>query len=162
LPHYVELFSDPEVTRYTLPIPPERVETFVADFLRQWSEDGFGPFAAVDRQTGDWLGQIGLNRVAGWPDPEHVEVGFELRRPCWGRGLATEGARACLRFGFAEVGLNQIMGVTNPSNSASRRVLEKAGLSYQGLRSFPPGRKSAWYLVGPATWEADAPTTPDP
>ena len=49
LSRYVELFSDPEVTRYTMPVPPERVEEFVTAFLAQWKDAGFGPFAAIHR-----------------------------------------------------------------------------------------------------------------
>jgi ribosomal-protein-alanine N-acetyltransferase len=156
LPRYAELFSDPEVTRYTLAVTPERVLAFVAHFLHQWQEDGFGPFAAIDRQSGEWIGQIGLNRVAGWPDVDNVEVGFELKRSSWRQGLATEGAQACVGFGFEQAGLSRIIGVTNPANLASRRVLEKAGLTYQGLCAFPPGLESAWYRVDRARWARDA------
>jgi ribosomal-protein-alanine N-acetyltransferase len=154
LPRYVELFSDPEVTRYTLPIPRERAEAFAMAFLRQWRHDGFGPFAAIDRHTRQWIGQIGLNRVTGWPGPDDIEVGFELSRRWWGRGLATEGARVSVRFGFEEVGLARIIGVTNPANGASRRVLTKAGLSYQGRCPFPPSLESAWYLIDRWAWDA--------
>jgi len=129
----------------------------VLAFLRQWRDEGFGPLAALHRRTGEWIGQIGLNRVAGWPHADNVEVGFELKPWCWGQGLATEGARACLRFGFDQLGLGRIIGVTNPANAASRRVLEKAGLAYQGLLPFPPGLESAWYCVDRATWGRPGP-----
>jgi ribosomal-protein-alanine N-acetyltransferase len=157
LPNYLELFSDPEVSRYMRPVTPERVIAFAAHHLRQWDEEGFGAFAALDRGTGAWIGQIGLNRLTDWPDPDNVEVGFELKRPFWGQGLATEGARACLQFGFDDIGLGRIISVTNPANWRSRRVMEKARLTFQGLREYPHGLQSVWYAANRASWSLGAP-----
>lgn len=100
---YARLLADPEVVRYISggrPLPRQRVEAFSADFLAQSHELGFGPFAAIRRPNGEWIGQVGLNRLSVWPDVHNVEVGFELLRPYWGQGLASEGAIASLRFGF--------------------------------------------------------------
>jgi Acetyltransferase (GNAT) domain len=71
LPKYLELFSYPEVTRYTLPIPRERVEVFAADFMCQWSEYGFGPFA-IDQPNRRLCRGVSLGQVAaiGEPVPE--------------------------------------------------------------------------------------------
>jgi RimJ/RimL family protein N-acetyltransferase len=154
LPRYLDLFSDPEVTRYTLLIPPARVQSFVAAFLRQWRDEGFGAFAAVHRSSGEWIGQIGLNRVEGWPKRDNVEVGFELKPAWWGRGLATEGARACLGMAFEQIGLDRVISVTNPANLASRRVLEMIGLTYQGLIDFPPDLESSWFVIEHSDWSA--------
>ena len=89
------------------------------------SGEDLGPFAAIDKATGAWIGQIGLNHLAYWPGPEKVEVGWELHRRWWGRGLATEGGRAALRFGFEERGLRRIISTAAPDNHASRHVMEK-------------------------------------
>jgi len=152
---YAALFANPRVTQHTRPIPRERIEAFAESFLRQWHEHSFGPFAAIEKSTGRWVGQIGLNRLDELPRPDNVEVGFELLPEFWGQGLATEGARACLRFGFEEVGLERIISVTNPANAPSRRVLEKAGFIYQGLREYH-GHESAWYALDRAAWRARA------
>lgn len=62
-----------------------------------------------------------------------IEVGYRLMKSAWGRGLATEGARAMLRYGFGERGLDRIVAVTHPDNAASQRVLRKLGLEYRGI-----------------------------
>jgi RimJ/RimL family protein N-acetyltransferase len=119
------LFSDPRVARFLSvdgrPWPRERTVGVFEHFQRQWREYGFGPWAAIDKQTGRWLGQIGLNELPSWPGPHKVEVGWELHREFWGRGLATEGGRAALAYGFEVVGLERIISVARADNAASRR-----------------------------------------
>jgi RimJ/RimL family protein N-acetyltransferase len=161
---YARLLADPEVVRYISggrPLPRQRVEAFCADFLAQWQELGFGPFAAIHKPSGAWIGQVGLNRLAEWPDVHKVEVGFELLRPYWGQGLATEAAIASLRFGFQFHRLERIISVANPANLAnlanlaSRHVMEKAGLTYRGVRPYR-GHQTVWYAIDQATWKANA------
>ena len=60
-----------------------------------------------------------------------VEVGYAFYSAFWGRGLATEVAKACLELGRRELGLTTIVAVTSPDNQASRHVLEKVGLVYE-------------------------------
>jgi hypothetical protein len=97
--------------------------------LRQWQEYGYGPWAAVDKETGQWIGRVGLDELPDWPDEDRVEVGFELSPVWWGRGLATEATIAALRFGFDEVGLRRIISTTARDHVVARRVMEKAGLT---------------------------------
>jgi RimJ/RimL family protein N-acetyltransferase len=96
LERLVALFSDPCVARFLSvdgrPWTRERTVGVFEHFRRQWREHDFGPWAAIDKQTGRWLGQIGLNELPSWPGPYKVEVGWELDPSVWGRGLATEGA----------------------------------------------------------------------
>jgi Spy/CpxP family protein refolding chaperone len=86
LDRYVEMFADPEVARYIFrgrPARREQVSEMSGSYLRQWRDLRLGPFAAIDKATGAWIGQIGLNHLAYWPGPEKVEVGWELHRR-WG------------------------------------------------------------------------------
>ena len=78
---------------------------------------------------GVFIGWFCLNYV---PDTIEVEVGYRLRPQAWGRGYATEGARALVRYGFDTLGLYRIIGLTHPDNVASQRVLQKAGLRDAG------------------------------
>jgi ribosomal-protein-alanine N-acetyltransferase len=149
LDRYAELFADPEVARYIFRGQPARREQLTEmswDYLRQWRDLRLGPFAAVDRATGAWIGQIGLNHLAYWPGPEKTEVGWELHRRWWGRGLATEGGRAALRFGFEERGLRRIISTAVPDNHASRRVMEKLGLTYRGTHVIADA-EIVWYAI---------------
>jgi RimJ/RimL family protein N-acetyltransferase len=151
------LLGDPAV-RGLRSFPPERVARFAEHTLRQWRVNGFGPWAALDRASGRWIGRIGLDELEDWPEPDKTEVGFELHQAWWGRGLATEGARAALRFGFEQRGLQRIISVTAASHTAARRVMEKAGLTYQGTRHWlSPEVPVVWYAITRDAWKARTP-----
>jgi RimJ/RimL family protein N-acetyltransferase len=113
---------------------------------RMWEEHRRGPWAAVEKATGEWVGRIGLNLLEDWPGPDKWEVGFELRPEFWGRGFATEGAREAVRQGFQDADLERIISVTSPAHRASRRVMEKCGLAYQGEVRWR-GTTVVWYAV---------------
>ena len=148
------LFGDPAV-RGARHMPPERIARLGEASLRQWRVNGFGPWAAIDRPSGAWIGRIGLDELEDWPGADKIEVGFELHQAWWGRGLATEGALAAIDYGFAQVGLERIISVTAASHLAARRVMEKAGLSYQGTRTWMnPDVPVVWYVIDRASWRA--------
>ena len=153
----VRLLARPEVTRYiTLTGEPlTRDETVLvhARVLGSWKEQGVGPWAAIDKMTGSWIGKLGLMYQEDWPGPDKFEVDYELDPAFWGQGLATEGARAALRYGFLQRSLPRIIGATVPENRASRRVMEKCGLAYQGELWW---RKAhlVWYALDHSTWRA--------
>ncbi len=150
----VRLWCDPAVTDERN-LPPERIAAISASSLRQWHVNGFGPWAAIDKASGCWIGRIGLDELEDWPDVHKIEVGFELHRAWWGRGLATEGALAALRFGFEQHRLERIISVTAAAHAAARRVMEKVGLIYQGNRSWKsPSVVVVWYAIDRVRWEA--------
>lgn len=147
------LFGDPAV-RGGRNLGPDRIAGMADDSLRQWQVNGFGPWAAIDRASGSWIGQIGLDELSAWPGTDKVEVGFELHQAWWGRGLATEGARAALRFGFEQHGLDRIISVTAAAHAAARRVMEKLGLVYQGTRYWmSPDVPVVWYAIDRPAWK---------
>ena len=88
---------------------------------------GLGRLAAISRASGEFLGWFGLRAGAG-ETPEGLELGYRLRRVAWGRGLATEGARALVRAAFEALGAERVWAQTMVVNVRSRRVLERAGL----------------------------------
>jgi ribosomal-protein-alanine N-acetyltransferase len=65
-------------------------------------------------------------------ETDEVEIGYLLSHAFWGRGLATEGGRIGLHYGFETLGLDEIIGLVHPDNIASRRVLEKLGMTLTG------------------------------
>jgi RimJ/RimL family protein N-acetyltransferase len=119
-------------------------------------EHGFGLFAAELRKTGAFIGYIGLSvpRFQAKFMP-CVEIGWRLAAEYWGRGLATEGARAVLQYGFGTLGLEEIVSFTVPANRASRRVMEKIGMrhcaeddfDHPGLPEGHPLRRHVLYRV---------------
>jgi RimJ/RimL family protein N-acetyltransferase len=134
LDEFARICGDAEVMRYISrggPLSREDVGEILGRTRSMWEKDGFAPWAAVEKRTGRWVGRIGLILLADWPGEDKWEVGYELAREFWGRGLATEGARRAIRFGWEQTPLDRIISVTVPDHLASRRVMEECGLSFQ-------------------------------
>jgi RimJ/RimL family protein N-acetyltransferase len=127
------LDGDPRVMRFFgdgKPAPREATAAALRRFLRYpqlYPDLGF--WYATRRDTGAFIGWFTLKYAGRSPD---VEVGYRLLHREWGKGFATEGATALVNFGFDELGLHRIIGVTDPGNLASQRVLMKAGLQDSG------------------------------
>ena len=124
--HLVALHNDPDVMRFLTggkPLPRQELE-------REYRERFAGPgyWVAVERATGEFLGWFAFHPAAGG-EPGEVELGYRLRKVAWGKGYATEGSRALIRKGFAELGVRRVVAQTMAVNLASRRVMEKAGLT---------------------------------
>lgn len=122
------IWSDPEVMKY-IPVvlfrTPEEIGEFIALSLQRWEERGFGIFAVTIKENDELVGYCGLQYLDGTPE---VEIYYGLSKVSWNRGIATEAARAVIKFGFEQVKLENIAGVTLPDNVASQKVLEKIGL----------------------------------
>ena len=109
-----QLFADSAV-RKGRHLPPERIRAIAQSSLQQWRCNGFGPWAALDKATEQWIGRVGLDELDDWPDADKIEVGWELHRAWWGKGLATEACRPIMRFGFEVAKLERIIGLVDPS-----------------------------------------------
>jgi RimJ/RimL family protein N-acetyltransferase len=134
----VELDGDPEVMRFINGGRPTSREAVRSETLPRLMRHydclrACGCHAAEDRATGEFLGWFELRPVRD-DSAEVVELGYRLRTSAWGRGYATEGARALVRKGFAELGVRRVVAQTMTVNRASRRVMEKTGLRY--VRTF--------------------------
>jgi RimJ/RimL family protein N-acetyltransferase len=106
----------------------ERSDDFMDRIEAHWDEHGWGLWAIELPGFAPFIGYVGLwpaDYVTGNP---MVEVGWRLAREHWGRGYATEGAREALRFGFTELGLDEIVSFTVPQNLRSIAVMERIGL----------------------------------
>jgi RimJ/RimL family protein N-acetyltransferase len=130
------LNSNPEVMRYLTARPATRasIETEVLPRFMA-GRGGREPrtWIAVEKASNAFMGGFALEGAEDGPADE-AELGYRLRPSGWGKGLATEGARALIAKGFGEMGLNRIWGQTMAVNLGSRRVMEKAGLTY--VRTF--------------------------
>lgn len=144
------VYAHPEVERFLQPMSRTETEDQVAYLVAHWEHEGVGAWAVEDTETGRFLGRIGLLRHVDWPG-EPVEVGWTLDREVWGRGLATEGGAASIRYGFEMLGVNRIINITLPGNARSRRVMEKLGLSYGG-QAFWRGHDHVWYAIERDRW----------
>jgi RimJ/RimL family protein N-acetyltransferase len=103
----------------------------VRGLVEHQERHGFSKWGVRERASGELVGDCGIQLLEGGPD---VELGFHLRRSVWGRGYATEAARACLDAAFAGLGLDEVIAIVAPGNAASVRVLEKIGMRPAGER----------------------------
>jgi ribosomal-protein-alanine N-acetyltransferase len=108
---------------------PAKTDAWLAANLDHWERYGFGIWILRDR-AGTFAGRAGLRRVAVAGN-EETEIAYALMPEFWGRGLATEIARALLAIGFARLDLVSVVAFTLPDNRASRRVMEKLGLTFE-------------------------------
>jgi RimJ/RimL family protein N-acetyltransferase len=137
----VELDADPDVMRFVSGGPPTRREEFENDLMPRylWYYEqfaGYGFWAAIERSTGDFIGWFHFRPAESSPSDE-PELGYRLRKSFWGKGYASEGARALICKGFAELGVRRVVADTMVVNAASRHVLEKCGLTVVRI-FFPP------------------------
>lgn len=132
----VELDSDAEVLRFVFGralTRDEVVGTWLAQRTRVDADArGIGYWVGFDVTSEAFLGWWSLN--VDDDDPDAAELGYRLRRDAWGRGYATEGARALLSHGFDTVGLERVWAETMAVNAGSRAVLEKVGLRHVRTR----------------------------
>ncbi len=128
-----DLDSDPDVMRFLTGdklTPREVIQNETLPRMLQYYEQfaGFGFWAAIERSTGKFLGWFEFRPLEG-SGPEEVELGYRLRKSAWGRGYATEGARALIRKGFTDLGVWRLVARTMAVNIGSRGVMEKASLT---------------------------------
>jgi len=109
------------------PPPLDKVQRFITGQQMHWEKHGYGDWGVVPDGEVEIIGWAGLQFL---PELDETEVGFLLDRPFWGKGYATEAALASLEFGFEHFGLDHIIALVHPENLASRRVIEKCGMSY--------------------------------
>ena len=135
---WLAMVGDPEVRRF-LPAGPAPA---MADFPRIIGERqamerelGHAMWAVEDKTTGAFVGQCGLRPVDEGAGPE-IELAYHYTRTCWNRGYGTEAAIAVLAHGLGPVGLDRVMAVVVPENVGSWRVMEKAGMRYEGLADY--------------------------
>jgi [ribosomal protein S5]-alanine N-acetyltransferase len=129
-PHAHPVFANKEVMRFAagdpdadLPATIRRLERYI----EIQAEYGCFKWAVWERETGPYLGDAGLTVVS---ETGEVELGYRLDRQHWGRGLATEVARAWLRHALDELNIPRIIAFADPRNLASVRVMEKIGMRF--------------------------------
>jgi ribosomal-protein-alanine N-acetyltransferase len=133
VPAYAAFRSDPQVMRYLPAAAREGDQNLLAAqripaFAEHWRQRGYGIWGVFERSSGALIGHCGLNHLEDYGE---TEVLYALARRAWGRGLATEAARAAVDFGFGPAGLPRIIALVHPDNVASQRVLAKLGLTYK-------------------------------
>lgn len=141
---FVAMRNHPEVARYQTwdGFSPEDGQRFLDEMAEQaLGEPGWFQFALEDRLTGCFVGDCGLNILTA--DNRLGEVGYSICPQFWNRGYATEAITALIHHAFTSYGLHRISAATDPRNTSSRRVLEKAGFHQEAHF-----RQSLWFKGG--------------
>jgi RimJ/RimL family protein N-acetyltransferase len=132
LPDLVELDSDPEVMRFINGgerNSRQRYESELLPRMLAWDAEPYGFLAAYEADA--FVGWFHLRPTVA-PGETMLELGYRLRRAAWGRGLASEGGRALVRYAFEELDQTAVDACADPRNAASIRVMEKCGMRYAG------------------------------
>lgn len=131
---FLHVVRQPEIYATTYGIPREYTRhrgKWWLKMIRQNTMMGSAfEYAVFLKESGQYIGNVGLINIAG----EHcrADISYYIDRDYMNRGYATEAARAMLQFGFGEMNLHKISGVCMSRNPASRRVMEKLGMRYEG------------------------------
>jgi RimJ/RimL family protein N-acetyltransferase len=150
---FFELSQDADVMRY---VGDRRVPTLqeawraVAGWLGHWALRGYGQWAIEERDAGRLIGRAGIINPVDWPGPE---VGYLLGREWWGKGYATEAARAAMEWGFEDRGFEDLLSLIDPANAASIAVAMRLGESLRGEINLS-GNRVLIYGVSRSEWEA--------
>ena len=130
---YMAIHSDPDVRKHLTIVGGRggRAAAWrtLAMVIGHWTLRGYGQWTLIEKATGEVVGRAGLWNPEGWPG---LEVGWVIARQHWGRGFATEAARAAVEFAFAHTGAARLISLIQPDNHRSIRVAEKIGESYEG------------------------------
>jgi ribosomal-protein-alanine N-acetyltransferase len=152
--------SDAEVHRYLSSEPPASADV-VAEPIGRWlalpAEDRRPCWVIVLREIDCVVGSVSFNQL----DRKNAsgQLGYDVAREQWGKGIGTEAVRAALSYGFGTMGLNRITAYCWEGNMASQRVMEKAGMTYEGTLRQPRYAKDAYrdmrlYSVLASEWKA--------
>jgi [ribosomal protein S5]-alanine N-acetyltransferase len=126
------VFGDPEVMYHGDGIKSNKwIEVWLQSCITQYAQLGFGPYAVVEKESQDFVGYCGLFHFPDVNGKPEIEIGYRLVRAAWGKGYATESARAVRDYAFATLGLNRLIAIIEPSNIASIRVAEKIGMHHE-------------------------------
>jgi RimJ/RimL family protein N-acetyltransferase len=150
---YAAMSADPEVMRFLGGKVLNRNDAWrsMAQVCGHWQLRGYGMWAVVEKASSEMVGRVGCLNPEGWPG---FEIGWTLRREFWGRGYATESARAAFDWAFDELRVPHIISLIAPSNVRSIRVAERLGEVLEGKT-----RVLDWdvliYGVGASDWNRE-------
>ncbi|HKR85200.1 MAG TPA: GNAT family N-acetyltransferase, partial [Terriglobales bacterium] len=143
---FAKINADPNVMEFfPAPLTSPQSDALVAKIERHFRRHGFGLYAVDLKDPGGFVGFIGLSVPAFHAHfTPCVEIGWRLSSDTWGKGLATEGAEAVLKYSREVLRLKDVVSFTVPVNVRSRRVMEKIGMTRDPADDFdhpqlPPG-----------------------
>ncbi|NOU67762.1 GNAT family N-acetyltransferase [Paenibacillus sp. LMG 31461] len=134
-----QLNADEEVmTYFPKTLSKDETDTFYRSILSEFQECGFGLYAVEVKENQEFIGFIGFHRANLESDfTPCIEIGWRLKKAAWGKGYATEGAEACLHYGFKELGFPKVYSWTAEINKPSSNVMNKIGMQFIKMFNHP-------------------------
>lgn len=142
---FYDLCSDPDVMHYfPAPLTKDQSDEFLRRLIKFDDDYGLTSWAAEEISTGHFIGFIGfLVVIMDTAIKGEIEIGWRLKKEFWGKGYATEGAKACIEYGFNNLGLNDIYAYTAVVNKSSQNIMKKLCMKYQ-YNFNRPGFENTW------------------
>lgn len=152
---FIRMNQDREVMRYFPNVlTGEESIDFARRIQKEFEEKGYGLYAVEEKESETFLGYVGLHQANFEADfTPCVEIGWRLKREAWGKGYATEAAKACLAYAFETLKLDKIYSFTAKINQPSKNVMKKIGMEYlkdfdhPQLSSGHPLEKHVLYII---------------
>lgn len=131
---YFAMASNPLVSKHTVWDTHQSVQdsiAYLSMLQKKMDSNQCFHWGMIDKESHRWIGRVGWIHL----EPFHglAEVGFALHCGWWGQGIMSEAAGAVIRYGFEDLDLNRIEGRCNVGNGGSERVLQKLGMSFEGI-----------------------------
>lgn len=151
-----EMDSNKEVHKYLGNKPSTSIlqsREMIQNIRQQYADNGIGRWAVIEKETGKFIGWSGLKFKEF--ENNHInfyDVGYRLHPKYWGKGYATESAKAALEYGFSTMNLNEIIGIANIENKASRGALEKCGLTFVEKFMWEKDIQCDWLKITKEEW----------
>lgn len=142
---FSRLNADEDVmTYFPKTLSAEETKVFYQSIVAELKECGFGLYAVEVKQNNEFIGFIGFHRATFEADfTPCIEIGWRLKKEAWGKGYATEGASACLEYGFKEFGFREVYSFTADANKPSKNVMIKIGMSFIKMFDHPKVEKDS-------------------
>lgn len=159
---FAAMNADPVVMEFfPSTLSREKSDRLADQLAAYFISDGMTFWAVDEKASGELIGFVGLVPVTDLPFAPAVEIGWRLRRESWGKGYASEAARAALAVGFGQLGLDEIVSFAVVGNMRSRSVMERIGMVHDRGGDFdhpalPEGhgfRRHVLYRIGREAWE---------
>lgn len=151
-----EMESDPLVHKYieNKPLKTKEEATGVIEFLNlQYKDNGIARWAVIEKQTGRCIGWSGLKYYRELLN-NHInfyDLGYRFKAKHWGKGYATEAAKAIVAYGFNNLNISVIYATSHPENAESIKVLKKLGFTH--TETFDGGGPTYWFELKKENFE---------
>lgn len=148
--HFFKLNSDPEVLKFTGDLPFSSVSDaeFFLNTYSDYQKNGFGRWAVISKESDKFLGWCGLKLN----EENLIDLGFRFFQNEWGKGYATESAKASLEYGFNNLDIKEIIGRASLDNKASIKVLEKLHMNFWKNDNCKGIENSVYYKLNKAQY----------